>query len=99
MYIWADGIYSNVRMGDRLCVLVIMGSDDTGRKEVLAVVDGYRESEASWLEVIEQLESRGLRTPPKLPISDGALGFWKALAKKWPKRLNSVAGPTKRPMC
>ena len=64
---------------------MIVGSDDTGRKEVLAVVDGYRESEASWLEVIEQLESQGLTIPPKLAIGDGALGFWKALAKKWPQ--------------
>ena len=43
VYIWADGIYSNVRMDDKRCLLVIIGSDDTGRKEVLAVVDGYRE--------------------------------------------------------
>ena len=70
MYVWADGVYSNVRMDDRLCLLVIVGSDDTGRKEVLAVVDGYRESEASWLEVIEQLESQGLTIPPKLAIDD-----------------------------
>ncbi len=61
VYIWADGIYCNVRMDDRLCLLVVIGSDDTGRKEVLAVVDGYRESEASWTEVIEQLESQGLQ--------------------------------------
>ena len=46
---------------------------------------GYRESEASWLEVIEQLESQGLTIPPKLAIGDGALGFWKAVAKKWPQ--------------
>ncbi len=84
VYIWADGVYSNVRLNDRLCLLVIVGSDDTGRKEVLAVVDGYRESEASWLEVIEQLENQGLRVAPKLAIGDGALGFWKAIAKKWP---------------
>lgn len=85
VYIWADGVYSNVRMDDRLCLLVIVGSDDTGRKEVLAVVDGYRESEASWLEVLEQLESQGLSIPPKLAIGDGALGFWKAVARKWPE--------------
>ena len=85
VYIWADGVYSNVRMDDRLCLLVIVGSDDTGRKEVLAVVDGYRESEASWLEVIEQLESQGMEIPPKLAVGDGALGFWKAAAKKWPR--------------
>ena len=84
VYIWADGIYCNVRMDDRLCLLVIVGSDDTGRKEVLAVVDGYRESEASWTEVLEQLESQGLQKPPELAVGDGALGFWKALIKKWP---------------
>jgi transposase-like protein len=84
VYIWADGVYCNVRMDDRLCLLVIVGSDDTGRKEVLAVVDGYRESEASWTEVLEQLESQGLRFPPELAVGDGALGFWKALTKKWP---------------
>jgi transposase-like protein len=85
VYIWADGVYSNVRMDDKLCLLVIIGSDETGRKEVLAVVDGYRESEASWLEVLSQLESQGLTIPPKLAVGDGALGFWKALAKKWPE--------------
>lgn len=85
VYVWADGVYSNVRMDDRLCLLVIVGSDDTGRKEVLAVADGYRESEASWLEVIEQLESQGLTLAPHLAIGDGALGFWKAVAKKWPQ--------------
>ncbi len=84
VYIWADGVYCNVRMDDRLCLLVVIGSDDIGRKEVLAVVDGYRESEASWTEVIEQLESQGLRIPPELAIGDGALGFWKAVAKRWP---------------
>ena len=85
VYIWADGIDSNVRMDDKLCTLVIIGSDDTGRKEVLAVIDGYRESEASWLEVLSLLESQGLTLPPKLAVGDGALGFWKALAKKWPE--------------
>lgn len=85
VYIWADGVYCNVRMDDRLCLLVIIGSDETGRKEVLAVVDGYRESEASWTEVLEQLESQGLKIAPKLATGDGALGFWKALTKKWPQ--------------
>jgi putative transposase len=48
VYVWADGIYSNVRMDDRLCLLVIIGSDEHGRKELLALSDGYRESAASW---------------------------------------------------
>lgn len=52
VYIWADGIYSKVRMDDKLCLLVIMGVDETGRKELLAVVDGVRESEQSWTEVL-----------------------------------------------
>lgn len=84
VYIWVDGIYCNVRLDDKLCLLVIMGSDDTGRKELLAVADGYRENEASWTDVLNQLESQGLTVPPKLAIGDGALGFWKALTKKWP---------------
>lgn len=85
VYLWADGVYSQVRMDDRLCLLVLIGSDDTGRKEVLAVVDGYRESEASWLEVLEQLASQGLSIPPEVVIGDGALGLWKAVSKRWPK--------------
>jgi putative transposase len=84
VYLWADGVYSNVRLDDRLCLLVIVGSDESGRKEVLAVSDGYRESEASWLEVLEQLTQQGLTIPPKLAVGDGALGFWKALTKHWP---------------
>lgn len=84
VYIWADGVYSHVRMDDKLCLLVLLGSDDTGRKEVLAVVDGYRESEAGWAEVIQQLRSQGLAVPPKLVIGDGALGLWSAVTKHWP---------------
>lgn len=85
VYLWADGVYSQVRMDDRLCLLVLIGSDETGRKEVLAVVDGYRESEASWLEVMDQLISQGLSVPPEVVIGDGALGLWKAVSKRWPK--------------
>lgn len=84
VYIWADGIYSKVRMDDKLCLLGIMGVDDTGRKELLAVVDGVRESEMSWAEVLNQLQSQGLTLPPKLAIGDGALGFWNAITKVWP---------------
>jgi putative transposase len=84
VYVWADGIYSNVRMDDRLCLLVIIGSDEHGRKELLALSDGYRESAASWEEVLTDLTQRGLKLPPKLAVGDGALGFWKALSKLWP---------------
>ena len=75
------GIYSQVRMDDKLCLLVIV-SDDTGRKELLAVSDGYGESEAS---LLQQLQTQGLKLPPTLAIGDGALGFWKALTKCWPQ--------------
>lgn len=84
VYLWVDGIYSKVRMDDKLCLLVVIGADDTGRKEVLAIVDGYRESEQGWHEVLTQLSARGLQVPPKLAIGDGALGFWNALTKHWP---------------
>lgn len=67
VYIWADDICSHVRMDDKLCLLVLIGSDDTGRKEVLVVVDGYRESEASWREVLQQLQPQGL--PPLKLVS------------------------------
>ncbi len=56
-YVWADGVYCHVRMDDKLCLLVIIGVDDTGRKEVLGVLDGHRESKASWTELIEQLRA------------------------------------------
>ena len=84
VYVWADGVYSKVRMDDKLCLLVVIGVDDTGRKEVLTVVDGYRESEANWLEVLTQLQSQGMTIAPELAIGDGALGFWNAVTKFWP---------------
>ncbi|MGR9117470.1 MAG: IS256 family transposase [Gammaproteobacteria bacterium] len=84
VYVWADGIYSHVRLDDRLCMLVIIGSDEWGRKELIALVDGYRESAASWEEVLTDLRQRGLKTDPKLAIGDGALGFWKAVTRLWP---------------
>ena len=84
VYFWADGIYSNVRMDDRLCLLVIIGVTEHGHKELVAVEDGYRESEASWSELLMGLRGRGLTTGAKLAIGDGALGFWKAIAKCYP---------------
>ena len=85
VYWWADGVYSNVRMDDRLCLLVIIGVTEHGRKELVAVEDGYRESEASWNELLSGLCARGLTQSPKLAVGDGALGFWKALSKSYPE--------------
>ena len=86
VYFWADGVYFNIR-GDeaRQCILVIVGVDEHGHKEFVAIEDGYRESEQSWLEVLNSLKQRGLRVGPELAIGDGALGFWKALAKVYGK--------------
>ena len=80
VYFWADGIYFQPRMEhDRQCILVIIGADDMGRKEVLAIDDGYRESTQSWRELLLDLKKWGLVIPPELATGDGALGFWKAL--------------------
>jgi transposase-like protein len=84
VYWWADGIYSNVRLDEKLCLLVIIGVTEHGHKELIAVEDGMRESEASWLELLTGLRERGLTQGPKLAIGDGALGFWKALGKVYP---------------
>jgi putative transposase len=81
VYIWADGIYCNVRMEDRQCLLVIIGATEDGKKELLALSSGFRESELSWTELLMDIKQRGLTTAPKLAIGDGALGFWNALAK------------------
>jgi len=85
VYIWADGLYFGVRLSDeRPCVLVIMGATEDGRKELIAIHDGERESEQSWREVLLDLKSRGLVDAPMLAVGDGALGFWSALAKVFP---------------
>jgi transposase-like protein len=80
VYWWADGVYFKVRLDEeRTCVLVLIGATEEGNKELLAVVDGYRESAQSWRELLGQLKRLGLSTAPKLAIGDGSLGFWIAL--------------------
>ena len=73
-----------MRLDDRLYLLVIVGVTEHGRKELVAVEDGHRESEASWKELLTGLRERGLTEAPRLAIGDGALGFWKALSKVYP---------------
>ena len=86
VYIWADGVYFNIRSDDaRQCILVIIGVTEQGRKEFIAIEDGYRESEQSWSELLLRIKAQGLSHSPKLAIGDGALGFWKALSKVFPK--------------
>lgn len=97
VYFWADGVYFNVRLGgdgegqNRQCILVIVGATSEGKKEIVAIQDGYRESEQSWREVMLDLKARGLAEPPKLAVADGALGFWAALRK--------VFGETREQRC
>jgi transposase-like protein len=82
VYMWVDGIYFNVRLEeDRACILVVMGATADGKKELIAVHDGIRESEQSWKEVLMDLKRRGLKNGPDLAIGDGSLGFWAALPK------------------
>jgi transposase-like protein len=75
VYFWADGIYFSPRLDqDKQCILVIIGADELGRKELLAIADGYRESSQSWREVLLELKRRGLTIGPKPATGDGALG-------------------------
>ena len=88
VYVWADGIHFNIRLEDeankKQCILVLMGATADGKKELLGIADGYRESEQSWAELLNDLRSRGLVLSPKLAVADGALGFWAASRKLWP---------------
>ena len=82
IYWWVDGVYLHARMEEaKQCILVVIGADETGRKELVALQDGWRESEASWTELLLELRARGLQVGPELAVGDGALGFWKALPK------------------
>jgi transposase-like protein len=84
VYVWADGVHFNIRLEDgRQCILVLMGATADGKKELIAVTDGYRESEQSWKELLLDVKSRGLEIEPSLAIGDGALVFWKAVRQVW----------------
>jgi transposase-like protein len=80
VYIWVDGVHFGVRLEDgSQCILVVIGATSEGKKELLAMTDGYRESAESWKELLLDLKERGLTIDPKVAVGDGALGFWKAL--------------------
>jgi putative transposase len=86
IYVWADGVYFNVRLGEdkQLACLVLVGVLPDGTKEVIALEDGYRESTESWLSLLRDLKRRGMPAP-KLATGDGALGFWAALRQVYPE--------------
>src|SRR6266699_3092753 len=85
VYLWADGIHVNIRLqGHKLCLLVMIGVRADGRKELIALADGYRESTESWADLLRDCKRRGMRAPV-LAIGDGALGFWAALREVFPE--------------
>ena len=85
VYFWADGVYFTPRLDDdRQCLLVIIGANEYGDKDVLAIMDGFRENADSWRELLRSLKKRGLTIAPDLATGDGALGFWTALRDVYP---------------
>ena len=85
VYLWVDGIHLGIRLDeDKLCLLVMIGVRADGRKELVALADGYRESAESWADLLRDCARRGMRAPV-LAIGDGALGFWKATCEVFPQ--------------
>jgi transposase-like protein len=85
VYLWADGIHVNIRLEEhKLCLLVMIGVRADGRKELIALADGYRESTESWADLLRDCARRGMRAPV-LAVGDGALGFWGALREVFPQ--------------
>ena len=88
VYFWADGIHVQARLEDTAqCLLVIIGATPEGKKELVGLIDGVRESAQSWKELLLDLKRRGLAIGPELAVADGALGFWQAIEEVWPKTL------------
>jgi transposase-like protein len=86
VYFWVDGIHVQARLEDAAqCLLVIIGATPEGKKELVGLIDGVRESAQSWRELLLDLKRRGLAAAPELAVADGALGFWQAIEEVWPK--------------
>jgi transposase-like protein len=86
VYFWADGIHVQARLEDAAqCLLVIIGATPEGKKELVGLIDGVRESAQSWRELLLDLMRRGLAIGPELAVADGALGFWQAIEEVWPQ--------------
>jgi len=86
VYFWVDGIHVQARLeDDAQCLLVILGATPEGKKELVGLIDGVRESAQSWKELLLDLKRRGLAIGPELAVADGALGFWQAVEEVWPK--------------
>jgi transposase-like protein len=86
VYMWVDGIHVQARLEDEAqCLLVIIGATSEGKKELVGLSDGVRESAQSWKDLLLDLKRRGLRAGPELAVADGALGFWQAVEEVWPR--------------
>ena len=86
VYFWVDGIHVQARLeDDAQCLLVIIGATPEGKKELVGLTDGVRESTRSWKELLLDLKRRGLSMGSELAVADGALGFWQALEEVWPR--------------
>ena len=85
VYWWVDGIYLAARMeSEKTCMLVIVGADKEGKKELVGLIDGFHESKQSWLELLNHLKQQGLSIGPECAVGDGALGFWGAVSEVYP---------------
>ena len=86
IYFWVDGIHVQARLEDTAqCLLIIIGATPEGRKELVGLTDGVRDSAQSWRELLLDLKRRGLSIGPELAVADGALGFWQAVEEVWPQ--------------
>src|SRR6266567_520890 len=86
VYFWVDGIHVQARLEDAAqCLLVVIGATPEGKKELVGLIDGVRESAQSWKELLLDLKRRGLAMGPELAVADGALGFWQAVEEVWPQ--------------
>jgi transposase-like protein len=86
VYFWVDGIHVQARLEDEAqCLLVIIGATPEGKKELVGLIDGVRESAQSWKELLLDLKRQGLVIGPELAVADGALGFWQAVEEVWPQ--------------
>jgi transposase-like protein len=90
VYLWADGVHLNVRLDEeKLCLLVMVGVRVDGRKELVSLAEGYRESSGSWADLLRDCKRRGMRAPV-LAVGDGALGFWSALREVFPEHAGAA---------
>lgn len=84
LFMWVDGIYVKAGLEkEKAALLVVVGGLSDGRKVILAVEPGYRESTESWSGVLRDLKQRGMNCP-RLVTGDGNLGIWGALSNVYP---------------